>query len=100
MKPTTKTKVIFRYWENDVIAIFPEDADSPNPRYCESYQHVGGHGSCDPNAIVEVSRPATPEEYASLKRELESDPYFYELKVIQRLRYSHYLNRQAQLKKH
>jgi hypothetical protein len=31
-----------------------------------------------------VTRPATPEEYADLKRELERPPYEYRLHVIKR----------------
>ena len=78
-------KVIFRKWPKkdggDVIAIMPELVEGNN-RYT-SYQHIGQHGACD-RSIMWRTKPATPEEYADLKRELESDPYDYRFKVIRK----------------
>jgi hypothetical protein len=72
--------VVFRVWPKSegggVIALFPEDG--------QSYEHVGGHGSYD-HGLVYRTRAATPAEYADLKRELESAPYHYKLRVMRRL---------------
>ena len=99
---TKKTKVIFRkYKEGDVIALFPEIADSPDPSYCSSYQHIGQHGAADPLIINETKR-ATPKEFAALKKELES--LGYNLQVISRNRAEFYGTRkksfQAYVKEH
>ena len=63
------TKVIFRKFPGgDVIALFPEIAGSMNPGTMQSYMHVGQHGAAD---CVDLTKPATPAEYADLKKELE-----------------------------
>lgn len=45
---------------------------------------MGQHGGADCEGIVKRSRPAKPEEYEALKRELESYPYAYRLKACER----------------
>lgn len=70
-----KTIVIFRMFGGDVIALFPGIPE--NTGFCSSYMHVGQHGSADYRAVIRTSRPATPEEYNDLKKELESAPYNY-----------------------
>lgn len=82
------TLVLFRVYNKtaddeggDVIAVFPE---IPESNGCvSSYVHNGQHGACS-RGVVDVTRPATPEEYAPLKRELEAEPYRYNLKVGKR----------------
>jgi hypothetical protein len=76
------TRVVFRWWrESDsVIALFPDIEDRHG--LVSSYMHVGQHGPADYMGIIANSRPATPEEYTDLKRELESAPYNYNLKVV------------------
>lgn len=74
--------VMFRMWRGEVIALFPGLMDSPG--HCQSYQHVGQHGGADCGGIIRRSRPAEPQEYAALKRELESEPFEYKLRVVQR----------------
>lgn len=102
MKMKTKnsilTKVIFRKWPKreggDVIALFPEVASSYIRSYdCESYQHIGQHGGASPD-IVQWTRPATPEEYAPLKRELESIGYV--LRVVKKFTRAAYEKRELQ----
>ncbi len=78
-----KTKVVFRYWEKSVIALFPELTSDVWGTYCESYQHIGQHGAAGYYDIIDHSRPAKPEEYADLKEELEK-VYGYEFDVRQR----------------
>lgn len=80
------TRVIFRVWKDvdqAVIAIFPEIAGNHGWE-CSMFEHIGQHGDGDIRGVIEKTRPATPEEYAPLVRELERYPYFYQLKVVQR----------------
>lgn len=77
------TKVLFRWWKDTVLAMFIEEPGTMDASTCDSYQHIGQHGACS-IAIINESRPATWDEYASLKRELESEPYKYRLKVLQK----------------
>lgn len=80
-----KTKVIFRHWKGDVIAIFPEIPGDMSPYTCMSYQHVGQHGACDPYGIIADSRPATLIERWPLRKELMC--LGYKLQVIHRNRF-------------
>lgn len=91
------TKVIFRYWSGNVIALFPEEPADQQGIYCTSYQHVGQHGAADPNMVVYYSKPATPEQYADLKRELEGKPYNYKLVVVHRVPSMAYHTRRAKV---
>jgi hypothetical protein len=78
-----ETKVIFRkYKDGDIIALFPEEPFSVHS-YCSSYMHVGQHGAADVVYVMMDTKPAKPEEYAELKRELECLGY-ENLKVIHR----------------
>lgn len=78
------TPVIFRYWKNEVIALFPSVPGSSKYN-CSSYMHVGQHSSADDRMIIAESRPATPQEYADLKIELENAGYT--LKIYRRWQY-------------
>ena len=79
--------VIFRKWNSernghDVIALFPnEDAGRG---MCQSYMHIEGYGAANSNAVMAGTVPAKPEEYADIKRELESPPHNYKLVVRKR----------------
>jgi hypothetical protein len=68
--------VIFRRFpDGDIIALFPcMPAECLNPWPCQSYMHVGQHGAADPR-IVHDTRSAKPNEYATLKAELEQIGY-------------------------
>jgi hypothetical protein len=63
-----------------VDAFFPTLMGTNDPHTCTVYTHVGQHctGSRD---YYKATRPATPEEVAPLKRELESGPFNYRLEV-------------------
>lgn len=82
------TDVIFRKWPDSegggVIALFPCEPGTNDPATCQSFEHVGQHGPANPGWVIDRTRPATPAEYAALKRELESPPYSYSLTVHQR----------------
>ncbi len=73
------TKVVFLVNESDpenhdVFAYFPEENYDNQGRMKTGYSHIGQHSGVDPR-YAEESRPATPEEYQSLKTELESIGY-------------------------
>lgn len=40
-----------------------------------SYMHIGQHGDADYQGVVSSTKLAKPEEYADLKKELESIGY-------------------------
>lgn len=97
------TAVVFRVWKKDpqkgeVIALFPAICDSYSQPFCMSYMHVGQHGSANYYGVIEMTRPAKPEEYADLQAELEQPwPGFgYRLKVYQRETVGMRRERQAQ----
>lgn len=98
------TDVMFRVSKSkadglDVFALFPGHAGSMDLWTCSSYQHVGQHCDADIRLCMESSRPATPEEYASLKRELESAPYKYNLRIVKRATLAHSIARMTQCTK-
>jgi hypothetical protein len=75
-----KTKVVFRkYKEGDILALFPDEIADPLGN-CLSYQHVGQHGAATYEYCIEQTKPAKPEEYQELKRELEGRGYDLEVK--------------------
>lgn len=85
-KDTDKTIVIFRAeragtFKGVVTAYFP--ATDAGNGLCECYMHVGQHSGADYACCVRKSRPATPAEYADVKRELETH-YGYTLDVRKR----------------
>ncbi|MET7241969.1 hypothetical protein ABZT49_01240 [Methylobacterium sp. EM32] len=73
--PAEVTRVAFRVFpEGDVIALFPDIVEGTGT--ISSFQHVGQHGAASRGLVKEL-RPATAEESADLRRELESAPYHY-----------------------
>lgn len=98
-----KTPVIFRKYPNirggEVIALFPAELGTYDPRLCSSFVHVGQHGSADPLACIDNTRPAREAEYADLRKELESAPYGYRLKVYQRHKREFYKMREAEARR-
>lgn len=86
------TPVIFRKYPNsrggEVVALLPEEPASEDGRTCTCYVHVGQHGEADPSHVINTTRPATPEEYADLKAELEAAPYNYRLRICRRLNHT------------
>jgi hypothetical protein len=94
-----QTAVIFRVFKDGggVVALFPELPGGNNPRYCESFQLLGGHCSASPELTRGYTRPATPEEYAAVKRILEGARYGYNLRVLTRTPRNAYQTRAAAL---
>lgn len=66
--------VIFRMMGDEVIALFP-GLDWDFCGHTTSYVHHGQHGGADFRRCMNRSRPATAEEYAPLKAELERIGY-------------------------
>lgn len=80
---TQQTRVLFRKDKHGVFALFP-DLPWSHSGSVTFYSHIGQHGGADYPLCIRSSRPATPEEYAPLKRELEGPPYRYNLKIVKR----------------
>lgn len=82
--------VMFRKCQDgEVLAVFPTEPYSRSRPYAVScYAHVGQHSGADWDYVMTKTKPAKPEEYAPLLRELkgiyESEPDAVTLKVIQR----------------
>jgi hypothetical protein len=80
-----ETVVIFRKFKGgDVIALMPSIPDGMG--LIQSYQRIGQHGSASPQ-LVQVTKLATEEEYAPLKKEME-EWYGYRLKVQKRINWN------------
>lgn len=79
------TPVIFRRWpDGSIIALFPSIPTSYTGRFCQSYERLGGRSVASYLDVISRTTPASPKEYDALRRELESEPYNYQLKVYQR----------------
>lgn len=95
-----KTPVMFRVFRelpHDVLALFLSEPGTNDPSTCSSYQHIGQHGSANPLHCIRATRPARPEEYADLQRELTQRGY--DLQIVQRYRGSHVKARLAELQR-
>jgi len=77
-KSPPKDKVVFRMFQGEIIALFPEEEWSRGS--VASYEHVGQHGGANYTAVIKGSRKATPHEYADLKEELTSIGYKLDIK--------------------
>lgn len=83
------TPVIFRVdKDGEVTAVFPCAPFDSAGHFMTCYAHVGQHGSCSFEWYYST-RPAVWTEYANLKRELETAPFGYRLKVYQRMTPGH-----------
>lgn len=69
-------------FKDSVTAVFPTLPGSPGMLTC--YAHIGQHGSCSKDWLRDT-RAAKPDEFAALKRELESAPFHYRLRVVERI---------------
>jgi hypothetical protein len=83
-------------WKGTVEAWFPS-LPGTNAYYRDmlTYAHIGQHGSGDIDYMQQKTRNAKPSEYASLKRELESGPDGYKLRVVKKMTRKHYEQRKA-----
>ena len=81
-KDNFKTDVMFRV-ESDgaILAVFPHDVET-NAGHVAAYTNKGQHTTVDYNYCIKNCKPAKPEQYADLKRELEG--IWYSLNIVQR----------------
>ena len=84
--PTEKpVLVVFRKCSEkhggDIIALFPEIPADNQGLFCSSFAHIGQHCAADYNGMIRATTPATPVEFESLRKELESAPYHYVLNI-------------------
>ncbi len=92
------TEVIFRIWKDGTIdAVFPYDIADLKGNIT-IYTHIGQHCSGDYYGCIERTKLAKPEQFADLKKELESYPYNYNLKVVKRRNYKRYLSEYYKIK--
>jgi hypothetical protein len=98
-EPEPETHVLFRVFKREVTAVFPCDPATLTGDTMTCYAHIGQHGSCSFGWYSERTRAATPAEYADLKRELESAPYGYRLKVYKRMTRGHRAAFNAELRR-
>jgi hypothetical protein len=66
--------------QGEVLAIFPEIPATAQSWFCLSYASVGQHSAASV-AMTSAGRRATPEEYAPLRRELETIGYVLEIRT-------------------
>jgi len=83
------TPVLFRIdrigdFKGGLTAIFPCDPSDLQGNGMSCFAHVGQHSGCT-LAWFHTTRAAIPEEYAALRRELESAPYGYRFKIYRRI---------------
>ena len=99
MSQEPETLVIFRKWParsgGGILALFPCASANRNENCCQSYEHIGQHGTALLEGCIYQTTPATPAEYADLKGELEGRGY--RLKVMQRTPASAYDLRRAEI---
>jgi hypothetical protein len=95
------TPVIFRKFRNgEIIALFPFHAGNNDGYTCQSFIHVGQHGSADPGLVMRMTKPATQDEAAPLIRELTSAPYSYPpLRILHRFTDAARREREAQVQR-
>ena len=85
-----KTVVIFRkFKEGSIIALFPMIEGNRHNYTIDSYMRVGQHSMADYNELLKITKPAAINEYASLKEELENQPYCYDF-IVQKKAYKFY----------
>lgn len=81
------TKVLFRYDKvcHDILAVFPNMYwVSFGSKVVTCYAHIGQHHECHLDYVKSHTRPAKPNEYASLLAELVGIGY-NDLRILKRL---------------
>lgn len=92
----SKTIVVFRMEGDSCLAVFPHTPADHQGREMECFSRIGQHARCSAGYLA-TTQPAKPDEYAALKRELESAPYRYKLAVRKRIPSGSYEARRAAL---
>jgi hypothetical protein len=97
------TDVCFRWCKDEgtgrlpgeCVALFPGLCGTNDPATCSMFVHNGQHGSADPMLTVRTTRPATPDQYEPLQRELEGRGY--RLRLVSRIGSHYYTQRRDAL---
>ena len=80
------TRVVFRrYFDEQIIALFPDVPWSERLGEVASYMHIGQHGAADYRHVVATTKPATKKESAGLLNELRQVGY-NNIRVIRRIK--------------
>lgn len=92
--------VIFKRWPGGgIIAVFPARAAGAGASsLCASFEHIGQHGAADVGRMARL-RPASSEEYAELRQELESPPYNYRLRAVRKFTQAHQRQREREVQR-
>ena len=73
------TPVVFRVWVSEppfeCIALFPTIAGDIRGVFCAGYEHIGQHGAVDYDLCIRKTRPALPNEFRELLKELHNIGY-------------------------
>jgi len=78
-----KTVVLFRkYLTGDVVAVLPEHSADPEGNYAVAVGQGVGYYPVDPQSVIQVTVPASPTEYARLKRDVETMPTIDQLELF------------------
>jgi hypothetical protein len=93
------TAVIFRKdKDGEIFALFPELPGTNESHTCQSYQHIGQHGSADYTHCIRATSPAKLEEYNELHKELTR--IGYRLQTFRREQSIHRIRRYDALAQH
>jgi len=92
---TKPTNVIFRKWKDstdfggDITALMPGEPSSCVDRYeIGCYDSSCGHSGADYQFMLSITVPATPEEYANIKADMER--IGYRVRVLKRAQHCHF----------
>lgn len=72
-------KVVFRMFDGQVVALFPELPANNTDNLCQSYTLAGGFGAEEPESFIENSEPAHPRDYTLVKGVLKQLGYTAEV---------------------
>ena len=79
-RDTVKTKVIFKKFKGEIVALFPDEPyNYCTPWLVNSYSHIGQHSAASVDLFG--CKAAKPDEYADLKAELESIGYNLDIRT-------------------
>lgn len=67
--------VVFRRFADQVVALFPTTPFDLYYGHCQSYESFGKYGAAEIDSCITDSKPATPEQYKFIEKELESLGY-------------------------
>jgi len=86
-------KVIFRDFQDELIALFPEEVGTLDPNTCMNYTHIGQHGCANLNFVLSESKSPYKTKKAKQVKDLKDElkDIGYELKEIRNVcQYQHY----------